>query len=502
MDFLVNIAGLANGFGVVLTPWNLLYAFVGVMIGTAIGVLPGLGPPATIALLLPVTYGMDATSAVIMLSGIFYGAQYGGSTTSILLNIPGEAASVVTCLDGYQMARQGRAGRALGMSAMGSFVGATISIVLMSMVAPAVAQLALKFGPAEYSSLILVGLLMSVYLGGESVMKGLLMLVFGLLLAMVGLDPVEGAPRFTFKIVRMLDGIDFVVAAMGLFGIAEVLCNLEASEVREVYKASLKGLLPTREDWKRSWRPVLRGSALGFFVGVLPGGGATISSFVAYALEKKVSRHPEEFGRGAIEGVAAPESANNAASQASFIPLLTLGIPGNATIAMIYVAIMIHGIQPGPMLMVEHPKLFWGVISSMYIGNLMLLALNLPLIGLWVRLLRVPYHYMAVVIVIICIIGAFSIKNSAFDVGMMIAFGVLGYFLRKGGFPAAPLVLAMILGKILESSLQNALQVSGADLMIFVEKPISAMLLAVGLLVALIPLLKCAWKRILAFQRS
>ena len=492
MDFLVNLAG---GFAVALTPWNLWYAFVGAVIGTAIGVLPGLGPPATIALLLPVTYGMDATSAVIMLSGIFYGAMYGGSTTSILLNIPGEAASVVTCLDGYQMARQGRAGRALGMSAMGSFAGATVSILLLSMIAPALADLALKFGPAEYTSLVLVGLLMAVYLGGDSILKGLMMAALGLLFSMVGLDPVFGAPRFTFGAMRMLDGIELVVAAMGLFGITEVLCNLEAPEVRDVYKTSLKGLLPTVEDWKKSWLAVLRGSCLGFFIGVLPGGGAVISSFVAYAVEKRASKHPEEFGRGAIEGVAAPESANNAASQSSFIPLLTLGIPGNATIAMIYVALMIHGIQPGPLLLKEHPHLFWGVIASMYVGNLMLLGLNLPLIGLLVRLLKVPYHYMAVVIVIICIIGAYSIKNSAFDVGMMIAFGVLGYFLRKGGFPAAPLVLAIILGGLLERSLQKSLQVSGADPMIFIEKPISAALLAVGLLVMLIPVFKWAWKR-------
>jgi putative tricarboxylic transport membrane protein len=499
MDFLANLAG---GFSVALTPWNLLYAFAGAVIGTAIGVLPGLGPPATIALLLPVTYGMDATSAVIMLSGIFYGAMYGGSTTSILLNIPGEAASVVTCLDGYQMARQGRAGRALGMSAMGSFVGATISILLMSMIAPALADLALKFGPAEYTSLVLVGLLMAVYLGGDSILKGLMMTALGLLFSMVGLDPVLGAPRFTFGLMRMLDGIELVVVAMGLFGIAEVLCNLEAPGIRDVYKASLKGLLPTLKDWKRSWGAVLRGSFLGFFIGVLPGGGATISSFVAYALEKRVSKHPEEFGRGAIEGVAAPESANNAAAQSSFIPLLTLGIPGNATIAMIYVALMIHGIQPGPLLLNEHPNLFWGVMASMYIGNLMLLGLNLPLIGLWVRLLKVPYHYMAVVIVIICVIGAYSIKNSAFDVGMMIAFGVLGYLLRKGGFPAAPLVLALILGGLLERSLRKSLQISGADPMIFIDKPISATLLAVGLLVILIPLFKWAWKRFLVFQRQ
>jgi putative tricarboxylic transport membrane protein len=499
MDVLINLAG---GFAVALTPWNLLYAFVGAVIGTAIGVLPGLGPPATIALLLPVTYGMDATSAVIMLSGIFYGAMYGGSTTSILLNIPGEAASVVTCLDGYQMARQGRAGRALGISAMGSFAGATISILLMSMVAPALADLALDFGPAEYTSLVLVGLLMAVYLGGDSILKGLLMMALGLLLSMVGIDPVFGAPRYTFGMMRLLDGIDFVVAAMGLFGIAEVLCNLEAPEVRDVYKTSLKGLLPTLEDWKRSWKAVLRGSFLGFFIGVLPGGGAVISSFVAYAVEQRLSKHPEEFGKGAIEGVAAPETANNAASQSSFIPLLTLGIPGNATIAMIFVALVIHGIQPGPMLLVEHPKLFWGVIASMYVGNLMLLGLNLPLVGFWVRLLKVPYHYIAVVVVIICIIGAYSIKNSAFDVGLMIVFGVMGFFLRKGNFPAAPLVLAMILGRILERSVQQALKVSGADPMIFIEKPISAMLLTIGVLIILVPVFKWTWKRFLVSENE
>ncbi len=498
MDFLINVAG---GFAVAFTPWNLVYAFAGVMMGTAVGVLPGLGSPAAVALLLPVTYGMDATSAVIMVSGIFYGSQYGGSTTSILLNIPGEPGSVVTCLDGYQMARQGRAGRALGIAAMGSFIGATISIMLMSMVAPALADFALMFGPAEYSALMLLGLLMAVYIAGDSILKGLLMATLGFILATVGLDPVFGAPRFTFGLTRLLDGIDFVAAGMGLFGIAEVLCNLEAPEVREVYKASLKGLLPTLKDWQRSWAAVLRGSGIGFFIGMIPGGGATISSFVAYAVEKRSSKHPEEFGKGAIEGVAAPESANNAAAQSSFIPLLTLGIPGNLTIAMIFVALMIHGIQPGPMLLVEHPKLFWGVIASMYIGNVMLLALNLPLIGFWVRLLKVPYHYMAVTIIIICIIGAYSIKNSAFDIGVMMVFGVGGYLLRKGGFPAAPLVLTMILADILERSVQQALKVSGADLWIFIEKPISAILLAIGVLVILLPLMKWAWKRFLVTQK-
>jgi putative tricarboxylic transport membrane protein len=442
-----------------------------------------------------VTYGMNPTSALIMVSGIFYGAMYGGSTTSILLNIPGEASTVVTCLDGYQMARQGRAGRALGISAMGSFIGATISILLMSVVAPALAEFALRFGPAEYTSLVFVGLLMTVYLGGESILKGLLMSLLGLLLSMVGLDTVFAVPRFTFGLTPLLDGIDFVVAAMGLFGIAEVLCNLEAPEVRDIYKASLKGLLPTRDDWRRSWAAVLRGSFLGFFIGVLPGGGAVISSFVSYAVEKKVSNHPEEFGHGAIEGVAAPESANNSASQSSFVPLLTLGIPGNATTAMIYVALLIHGVQPGPMLLAQHPGLFWGVIASMYIGNLMLLGLNLPLINLWVRLLKVPYHYMAVVIVMICTVGAYSIQNSIFDVGTMVFFGVLGYVLRKGGFPAAPLVLALILGRMLELSVAQSLKTSGADPMIFINKPISATLLSIGLLVMLLPLFRWVWGR-------
>jgi putative tricarboxylic transport membrane protein len=492
MDALVN---LGHGFGIALTPWNLLYAFLGAMIGTAIGVLPGLGTPTTIALLLPMTYKMDPTSAVIMLAGIFYGAMYGGSTTSILMNIPGEAASIVTCLDGYKMARQGRAGPALGISAMGSFIAGTLSVIGLTLIAPTLASFALKFGPAEYASLVFLGLMMAVYLSEGSIVKGLIMTALGIVLGTVGIDPVFGAPRFTFGVNRMMDGLDFVVAAMGLFGIAEILTNLEAPEIRDIYKTSLRGLLPNREDWRRSWAAVLRGSGLGFFIGVLPGGGAIISSFVAYAIEKRISKHPEQFGQGAIEGVAAPESANNAASTSSFIPLLTLGIPGNASIAMIFVALMIHGIQPGPLLFQQHPNLFWGVIASMYIGNVMLLGLNLPLIGMWVRLLTVPYHYLAVVIVIICVIGAYSINSAAFDVGLMMAFGVVGYFLRKARFPPAPLVLAMILGRILERSFLQSLQVSAADLSIFIEKPIAATLLLVTAFVMLTPAVRWLWNR-------
>jgi len=498
MDFLAN---LSQGFSIALSPWNLVYAFIGATIGTAIGVLPGLGSPATIALLLPVTYKMDPTSAIIMLAGIFYGAMYGGSTTSILLNIPGEAASVVTCLDGYKMAREGKAGRALGISAMGSFIAGSVSILGLSLIAPALAAFALKFGPPEYSALVFLGLMMAVYLSEESTMKGLLMAALGVILGTVGIDPVLGEPRFTFGVNRLMDGVDFVVVGMGLFGIAEVLTNLEAPEIREVFKTSLKGLLPTREDWKRSWKAVGRGSFLGFFIGVLPGGGATISSFISYAVEKRFSKNPEQFGKGVIEGVAAPESANNAASTSSFIPLLTLGIPGNAAIAMIFVALMIHGIRPGPLLLQQHPNLFWGVVASMYVGNLMLLGLNLPLIGFWVRLLRVPYHYMAVVIVVICVVGAYSVKNAAFDVGVMMVFGVFGYLLRKGGFPAAPLILAMILEPIFEISVQQSLIYSGGDPMIFIQKPISAGLLVIAVLVMLVPLARGVLNR-LGFTQS
>lgn len=484
MDFLAH---LAQGFSIALSPSNFAYGLIGAIVGTCIGVLPGLGTPATIALLLPVTYKMEPTGALIMLAGIFYGAMYGGSTTSILLKIPGEAASMVTCLDGYEMARQGRAGPALGMAALGSFAAATLSILAMSAIAPGLASFALRFGPAEYAALVLLGLIMAVYLSEGSVVKGLLMIALGLVLGTVGFDPVFGVARFTFGVPRLGDGLDFVVVGMGLFGIAEVLTNLEAPIAREVYKASLRGLLPSREDWRRCWAAILRGTGLGFFIGALPGGGAVISSFAAYAVEKRVSSEPQRFGRGAIEGVAAPESANNAASTSSFIPLLTLGVPGNASIAMIFVALMIHGVQPGPLLVQQHPDLFWGVIASMYLGNVMLLALNLPLIGVWVRLLRVPYHYLAAVVVIVCVVGAYSIHSALFDVGVMLAFGVLGYLLRKGGFPVAPLVLALILGSMLEQSFLQALQVSAGDPAIFVQKPISAALLSVAAILAVTP---------------
>jgi putative tricarboxylic transport membrane protein len=492
MEILIN---LAAGFAVALTPINLLYCFLGSLIGTAIGVLPGLGPPATIALLLPVSYAIPATSAVILLAGIFYGAMYGGSTTSILLNIPGEAATVVTCLDGYQMARQGRAGVALAISAFGSFIAGTLAIVGLTLLAPPLALFALKFGPPENFALLLLGLMMVGYLAGASMTKGLLMACVGLLLGTVGLDPIMGTQRFTYGIFKLSEGFEFILVAMGLFGIGEILVNVEQTIKAEVIQTRIRGLLPNRDDWRIAAAPIARGSLLGFFVGVLPGGGAIISSFLSYALEKKFSRDPARFGKGAIEGVAAPEAANNAAATGSFIPLLTLGIPGNASIAMIFAALLIHGVRPGPLLVTEKPDVFWGLIASMYIGNIMLLVLNLPLIGLWVKLLKVPYAMLAPLILVFVLIGAYSVNNSIFDVGITIAFGFLGYLMRKLDFEPAPLVLAMILGPQLEASLRRSLIYSRGDLGVFFERPIAATLMALALLMLLSPVLRWTLSR-------
>jgi putative tricarboxylic transport membrane protein len=481
------LSNLAAGFAVALTPTNLLYCFLGSFIGSAIGVLPGLGPPATIALLLPITYGIPATSAVILLAGIFYGAMYGGSTTSILLNIPGEAASVVTCLDGYQMARQGRAGAALAISGFGSFIAGTLSIIGLTLLAPPLAGFALKFGPPENFALLVLGLMMAGYLAGTSMTKGLIMACLGLLLGTVGLDPIMGTQRFTYGVYKLSDGFEFILVAMGLFGIGEVLVNVEQTIKAQVFQTKIRGLLPHREEWRTSAAPIARGSLLGFFIGVLPGGGATVSSFISYALEKKLSKHPERFGRGAIEGVAAPEAANNGAATGSFIPLLTLGIPGNASIAMIFAALLIHGVRPGPLLVTEKPEVFWGLVASMYIGNVMLLLLNLPLIGLWVKLLRVPYPLLAPLILTFVIVGAYSVNNSIFDVGITVVFGLFGYLMRKFNFEPAPLVLAMILGPQLEASLRRSLIYSRGDLGVFFERPIAAVLMTLALLMLLSP---------------
>jgi putative tricarboxylic transport membrane protein len=482
------LASLAAGFAIALTPTNLFYCFLGSLVGTAIGVLPGLGPPATIALLLPVTYGIPPTSAVILLAGIFYGAMYGGSTTSILLNIPGEAASVVTCLDGYQMARQGRAGAALALSAFGSFIAGTLSIVGLMLLAPPLAAFALKFGAPENAALLVLGLMMAGYLAGASMTKGLVMVGVGLLLGTVGLDPIMGSPRFTYGVFKLSEGFEFILVAMGLFGIGEVLANVEQSMTVEVFQTRISGLLPSRQEWREAGAPIARGSVLGFLIGVLPGGGAIIASFISYALEKRLSRHPERFGHGAVAGVAGPESANNAAATGSFIPLLTLGIPGNASIAMIFVALMIHGVRPGPMLLADKPEIFWGLVASMYLGNVMLLVLNLPLIGLWVKLLTVPYPLLAPFILVFVVVGAFSVNNSVFDVGITVAFGLLGYVLRKLGFEPAPLVLAMILGPQLEASLRRSLIYSRGDFAVFVQRPIAATLLVLAALMLLTPL--------------
>ena len=479
-------SGLINGFSIALTPINLLFAFLGALIGTAVGVLPGLGPAATIALLMPAIYAIDApVTAIILMAGIFYGSMYGGSTTSILLNLPGEAASVVTCIDGYQMALKGRAGAALGIAAIGSFIAGTAGVLGMTLFAPVIAGFALSFGPPEKFCLAVVGLLMAVTLSGASVVKGLVMMALGLLLASVGLDPISGKTRFSFGIIELQSGFDFVTLAMGLFGLGEIFSGLESAVKTEIVTTKVGQVWPTMKDWVASRMAILRGTLIGFFIGVIPGGGAVISSLVSYAVEKRVSKRPEEFGHGAIEGVAGPESANNAASSSSFIPLLTLGIPGNASIAMIFASLLIKGITPGPFLIVEHPEVFWGVIASMYIGNVMLLVLNLPLVGVWAQLLRVPFGIMAPVIILFTAIGSYSIQGQVFDIYSLVGFGLFGYLARKLKFEPGPMVLAFVLGPMIEASMRQSLLMSGGSFSIFVTRPISLALLALFALLAI-----------------
>jgi putative tricarboxylic transport membrane protein len=478
-------AGLLNGFSVALTPINLIFAFFGALLGTAVGVLPGLGPAATIALLLPATYAISSpVTAIILMAGIFYGSMYGGSTTSILLNLPGEAASVVTCIDGYKMAQKGRAGAALGIAAIGSFIAGTAGIVGMTLFAPIIAKFALSFGPPEKFSLAVVGLLMAVTLSGANVVKGLIMMALGLLLASIGLDPISGKTRFSFGVIELQSGFDFVTLAMGIFGLGEIFSGLESTVKSEIVTTKVGQVWPTLKDWAASRMAILRGTLLGFFIGVIPGGGAVISSLVSYAVEKKVSKHPEAFGQGAIEGVAGPESANNAASSSSFIPLLTLGIPGNASIAMIFAALLIKGVTPGPFLIQEHPEVFWGVIASMYLGNIMLLILNLPLVGLWVQLLRVPFGIMAPVILLFTAIGSYSIQGQVFDIYSLIGFGLFGYLLRKLHFEPGPLVLAFVLGPLVEGAMRQSLLMSSGSFSIFLTRPISLSLIGLFLLLA------------------
>lgn len=491
MDLFAN---LALGLQAAATPSNLLYCFVGCVLGTLVGVLPGLGPAATIAMLLPATFSLDATGALIMLAGIFYGAQYGGSTTAILINLPGETSSVVTTLDGYQMARQGRAGLALSTAALGSFFAGTVATIVIAMFAPLLGQAALKFGPAEYFSLIVLGLVASVTLSSGSIVKSLAMVVLGLACGLVGADRGSTELRFTFGIPELADGLNVVAVAMGMFGLGEIIQNLRSGdEQRSIVKVPMRNLLPRWADLKAMTPPVLRGTALGGLLGLLPGGGAMLSSFAAYALEKRVSKDPTRFGKGALEGVAAPESANNAGSQMSFIPLLTLGIPSNVTMALMAGAMLMQGIQPGPSVIQEQPVLFWGLVASMWIGNLMLVILNLPLIGIWVKLLGVPYKYLYLIILVFCCIGVYSLNNSAFDVFVMVGFGLLSCVVRELGGEPAPLIMGMVLGPMMEEYLRRSMQISRGDPSIFIERPISATLLAitaVTLAVMLVPAIR------------
>jgi TctA family transporter len=481
------LAHLGLGFSVALSFQNLLYCLLGALLGTLIGVLPGIGPVATIAMLLPVTFTLNPTSALIMLAGIYYGAQYGGSTTAILVNIPGESSSVVTCLDGYQMARQGRAGPALGIAALGSFFAGCVATVIIALFAPPLAEVALKFGPAEYFSLMVLGLIAATVLAHGSLIKAIAMVILGLLLGLVGTDVNSGVARYSFGVSELSDGIGFVSVAMGVFGFAEIIANLEQKEKREIFTKKISNLLPTLQDLKDSWGAVLRGTALGSALGILPGGGALLASFAAYTLEKKVSKNSAMFGKGAIQGVAAPESANNAGAQTSFIPLLTLGIPSNPVMALMIGAMMIQGIAPGPQVMTERPQLFWGMIASMWVGNLMLIVLNLPLIGMWIKLLMVPYRLLYPSILVFCCIGVYSISNSPFDVMQTAVFGVVGYIFAKLECEPAPLILGFILGPLMEENLRRAMLLSRGDPFVFFQRPISlAMLLIAALLLAIV----------------
>jgi len=479
MDTLQHLmAGLASA----LSPSYLLFAFAGCMLGTLIGLLPGLGPAAGTAILIPLTFSLDATGAIIMLCAIYYGAMYGGTITSVLINVPGEAASVITCIDGYAMARQGRAGSALAIAAIGSFVGGTAATIALVVVAVPLAQLALKFGPAEFFGLMVAGLCLVIGLAGRNLLAALLMTVLGLLLAMIGLDPVRGAPRFTFGLPELYDGIGFVPVVMGLFGIGELLLAAERRETRMI-EADLKKWNPTREEWRLSAGAIGRGTVVGFVLGLIPGVGAIVPTFMAYVLEKRVSKTPERFGKGAIEGVASAETANNAYANASMVPLLALGVPSSPTIAVLMGAFIVNGITPGPFLFTERPELVWTVIASFFVGNLILLILNLPLVGLWAKLLKVPFAYMCTGVLIFCVVGAYGLKQSLFDVWVMLGFGVLGYLLRKLDLPLAPAILALILGPMMERSLRTTLEISAGSFAIFLDRPLALALLTVPVIV-------------------
>ncbi|MGN6461947.1 MAG: tripartite tricarboxylate transporter permease [Pseudolabrys sp.] len=489
------ISNLALGFGIAAQPYNIMLCLIGALVGTLIGVLPGIGSLATIAMLLPITFGLPPVGALIMLAGIYYGAQYGGSTTSILVNIPGESSSVVTTLDGHQMAKQGRAGPALAIAAIGSFVAGCVATVLVAALGAPLTSIALLFGPAEYFSLMVLGLIFAVVLASGSVLKALTMILVGLLLSMVGSDLETGVSRMAFDIPEMSDGIGFVQVGMGVFGFGEILRNLDNPGNRNIVQSKVTGLMPTIADLKASAGAIARGTVLGSILGILPGGGTIIASFAAYTFEKKVSKNPKRFGKGAIEGVAAPESANNAASQTSFIPLLTLGIPPNAVMALMVGAMTIHGIVPGPQVMTKQPDLFWGMIASMWIGNLALVVINLPLVGVWVRLLRVPYRLLFPMIIIFCVVGIYSLNNSPFDVAMTALFGVVGYWLIKHDFEPAPMLLGFILGPLMEENLRRAMLIARGDATVFLTRPLSASLLVLALILLVIAVLPSIRKR-------
>jgi putative tricarboxylic transport membrane protein len=486
---LESLLGLLYGLGVVFQPGNLFFCFLGCFIGTLVGVLPGIGPSGALALLLPVTFYLPPSTAIIMLAGIYYGSMYGGSTTSILINIPGEAASLVTCLDGYQMARQGRAGPALGISAMGSFIAGTLGIIGLMFLAPPLANFALKFSSPEYTSIIICGLVLMSYLGSGSVLKAFLMAGLGLLLGTIGSDPIDRVDRFTSGSFHLIEGVGLIPVIMGLFGISEILLNLEEEEFRSILQGKIQNLLPNRRDWADSTWPILRGTLIGFFIGIIPGGNTIISSVMSYAVEKKVSKHPEKFGTGIIEGVAGPEAANNSSPVASFIPLLSLGIPTNAVMALLLASLMIHGVSPGPLLISQHPEVFWSVIASMYVGNIMLLALNLPLIGLWIKLIKIPYSYLFPFIFLFCLLGTYSLRNTVFDVGVMILFGIVGFLMKKFAYEPAPLILAFILGPLFEEHFRRSLIMSYGSFSVFFERPISLFFIALAILLTISSLL-------------
>jgi putative tricarboxylic transport membrane protein len=485
------------GFQVASSVENLLFCFIGVLIGTLIGVLPGIGPTTGVAILIPITFGMNATTAIITMCGVYYGAMYGGSTTSILLNVPGESSSVMTTLDGYQMAKKGRPGPALGMAALASFIAGTFAVLMLTFIAPPLADFAVSFGPPEYFALTFMGLTLVTSLGGDSPLKGMISGVVGLLVACIGIDAQSGVARFTFGNINLLDGVGFIGMAVGLFAASEVLVNIE-EPMQQIFteaKLNFRSLFPNLQDWKDCFGALWRGSVIGFFIGVLPGAGATIASFLAYAVEKKFSKHPDDFGSGLIEGVAAPEGANNAAAGGAMVSLLTLGIPGSGTTAVMLGALMIHGLRPGPLLFSTNPQFVWGLIASMYIGNVMLVILNMPLISLWVRLLRVPYKVLMPLIITISAVGVFATDNNVFDMWVMFFFGVVGYIMRKMDYPPAPMVLALVLGPMVEMSLRQSLTISHGSLAIFFVRPIAAVLTIVAFASLFAPLIKILWQR-------